>query len=88
MDTLVKANVFFFITSIAVVVLTILLVICFYYLSQTLKNFRDISNTLKKGVDHASSHLEGLSKKVTESMIFNLFFGKKGTRRSKKQEKK
>ncbi len=86
METLMKADIFFFISTIATIVLTILLVVCFYYLARTLKNFRDISDTLKKHVDRASGHIDELSKKVEESAIFSFIFGKKRTSRKRKNE--
>lgn len=86
METLMKADIFFFISSIATVVLVVLLAICFYYLSQTLRNFRDISDTLKKHVDRASGHIDELSKKVEESPIFSFIFGKKRRTKKNKEE--
>ena len=86
MDTLIDAVIFFFLTSVAVVVLTLLLIVALFYFLQILKNFRDISDTLKKGVDHASSHIEELSENIMNNPVFNFLFGKK--RASKKRTKK
>jgi len=86
MNTLIHADIFFFITSVAVVVLTLLLIVVFFYVLQILRNFRDISDTLKSGVDNASSHLEDLVESIMNNPVFRIFFGKK--RSTKKQHKK
>lgn len=86
METLIHADIFFFITSVAMVVLTLLLIVGLFYFLQILRNFRDISNTLKKGVDHASNHLEDLVETMSHNPVFRFLFGRKKT--SKKYSKK
>jgi len=85
METLIHADIFFFITSIAVIILTILLCICLYYLSGALKNFRDITDTLKANVENASDHFEELIERVEENAIFRFIFG--GNKKSVKKKK-
>ena len=89
MDTLLKADIFFFITSVAVVVLTILVIIALIYFIQILKNFKDISTTVRNGVDNASSHIEELIDNILENRLFRFIFGKKKTEKKhhKKEEK-
>lgn len=77
MDTLVKADIFFFIASIATIIFVILISICLYYLAGALRNFRDISLILKKGIENTSEHLEELVEQVEESSVFRFIFGKK-----------
>jgi hypothetical protein len=86
METLIHADIFFFITSVAMVVLTLLLIVGLFYFLQILRNFRDISNTLKKGVDHASNHLEDLVETMSHNPVFRFLFGRK--KASKKYSKK
>jgi hypothetical protein len=86
MDTLIHADIFFFITSIAVVVLTILLVIAFIYFIQILVNFRDISKTLKSGVNNASEKVEEMLENLAENPVFRFIFGSK-TKRKKASKK-
>lgn len=85
MDTLIHADIFFFITSIAVVVLTILLVIAFVYFIQILVNFRDISKILKNGVDNASEKVEELLENLVDNPVFRFIFG---ARHAKKKRAK
>lgn len=88
METLVKADIFFFVTTIAVIVFTILIAICLYYLSGTLKNFRDITDKLKLGVNSASEHLEELIEKVEENPVFRFIFGGRKPIKKKKIKNK
>ncbi len=65
MESLMQANIFFFITSIAVVVLAILVGIAVYYLIKILKNFKEISDTLKGGVKNAKGEVKKIYKNIT-----------------------
>lgn len=89
MNTLIHADIFFFITSVALVILTILIIIALIYLIQILKNFKDISLTVRNGVDNASSHIEELISNILENRLFRFIFGKKKTvhKQHKKSEK-
>jgi len=88
MDTLVKADIFFFISAIATVVLSILFIVALYYLIRILKDFSDISDTLKRGVDKASGHLDDLVYMLMNNPLFRFFFGKSSRRRSAKESEK
>jgi hypothetical protein len=86
METLIHADIFFFITSIAVILLTVLLIIALFYFIQILRNFRDISEIFKRGVSNASKSLEELSEKILNNALFKFFFSK--DRRKAKSRKK
>ncbi len=86
MDTLMQADIFFFISSISAVVLTIFAIIALYYLIRVLRDFSEISDTLKRGVDKASGHLDDLVDMLMSNALFRLFFGKKRTRKNSKKD--
>lgn len=48
MDTLLKADIFFFITSIVVILAGVGLVIVLFYIIRILQNVKDISETIKE----------------------------------------
>ena len=75
MDSLIHADIFFFITSIAVVVVTVVFIIASFYLIPTLKNLRDVSRTLKRGVDKAEESIEDAYGSLEDSRIFRFIFG-------------
>lgn len=77
MDRLIQMDIFFFISSIAVVLFSILLIVAIYYLREILRNFRDISRTLKNGVNNASDKVESAFEDIEESMVYKFIFGKK-----------
>ena len=86
MDKILQADIFFFISTIAVVIFSILLIIVIYYLRETLQNFRDISRTLKNGVNNASEKVGDAFSDVEDSMVYKFIFGKK--KKERKSSKK
>ena len=77
MDTLMKANIFFFITSVAVVLFTIFWTIIAVYIVRILRNIKRASDKLEDGIDAAFESADALSTKIRESFLFNLLFWKK-----------
>ena len=81
MESIVHADIFFFIASIAVAVSIIFFVIIGFYLVKIMRNFSHISETLKEGVDTAGDELREMSEHVRESPIFSFIFGRKKTKK-------
>jgi hypothetical protein len=89
MESIIHADIFFFITTIAVIVGTVVIAWGGFYLIQSFRNFRDISRTLKRGVDNAEENIEDLYHDIEESSIFRFIFGARHYRRtSLKADKK
>ena len=92
MDTLIHADIFFFITSIAVIVLTAALVVVLIYLAQFLRNARDISRTGKKESEDIAADISTLRVRAKQEGLkwrfftdfFSKFFRRYGKRRSRK----
>ena len=82
MESILKSEIFFFISSISVVLITVIFIIIGFYLIKIMKNFSHISESLKNTVDGATSSLEEVGEHIKESPMFTFFFGKK--RKSKK----
>ena len=85
MDTVMKADIFFFITSIAVVFLSIFVIIALYYLIRALKRFSKLSETLEDNIGDASEDIKEMTEQVKESFVFNMIFPKKRKRRTSKE---
>ena len=64
MNDVLHANIFFFITSISVIVLTLLLAWAMYYVVGILKNLRDISDR----IDRSSLELEADVRQLRSSI--------------------
>ncbi len=77
MESILKSEIFFFISSISVILITIIFVIVGFYLIKTMRNFSHISERLKETVDGAASSLGEVGDNIKESHLFKFFFGKK-----------
>lgn len=83
MESILKSEIFFFISSISVVLITVIFVIAGFYLIKIMRNFSVISERLRDTVEGATASLEEVGDIIKESYIFRFFFGGK-TRRNKK----
>ncbi len=76
MQSIMKADIFFFITSISIVLLTVIFIIIGFYVIKITKNFSDISEKLKQSVDSATDELKDMGEHVRQSPIFSFIFGR------------
>jgi membrane protein implicated in regulation of membrane protease activity len=66
MNDILHANIFFFITSVAVVVLAILGAVALYYILGILKNIRNISDRAERGSEILAGDMEHLRENIKE----------------------
>lgn len=66
MDLVLQTNIFFYITSAAVVVVTVLVCIVLYYLVRILRDVRDMTDRMRRGSEALASDLESLRVSVKE----------------------
>lgn len=93
MDTLVQADVFFFITSIAIGLITIAVLMALFLLIQILRDVRYTTKRIREEADRIISDVEGLREFVKKegkrafnikelvSGVFHIFQGKKRVRK-------
>lgn len=74
METFIKADIFFFISSIASVVLAVLLSITLFYFIKAGKNLYLISEKLKNHFKDSEEFVLDLKEKLEDNMVFRLFF--------------
>lgn len=86
MESILKSEIFFFISSMTIILITVILVILGFYLIKIMRNFSHISESLKKTVDESTSSIEEVGDNIKESPIFSFFFGKKKKKNSRKPE--
>jgi uncharacterized protein YoxC len=72
-----KADIFFFVSTISTICFLILGSVAFYYLIGILKNIKEGTDTLKSKIETASEEVNGLVHDVRDSFIFRLLFRKK-----------
>lgn len=68
MEDVLKADIFFFVTTIAVVVLSVLMAFALYYLVQILRRVRDIAELARTEADQLKDDFEDLREDVHEGM--------------------
>jgi len=82
MSTLIKADIFFFVTTISVFLITISILITLYYFTRFFRGISVLSKKLENNVDDINTHIEEVAKQIKESFLFNLVFTK-GKKRKK-----
>jgi len=85
MDTLIKADIFFFITGIAVVVVTLLCAVAVFYCIKLVRTLERLARELEQKADRLDEDARELLRRVRDSFIFNLLFFPR--KRSKNKEK-
>jgi uncharacterized protein YoxC len=89
MDTILnltgQTQVFFFISSIGFVILSILFVIFLYYLISAMKSFSRMMNKIEDDVDNIGDTTKEMLSDVRDSAIFNFIFKKKSKTTQKKK---
>lgn len=91
MNTIIQADIFFFIASIALTIVTIIFIIALIYLIKFLRDAKQVMNIIRYEAELVSEDLENLRDKVYEGdfslgSIFSIFSklrGKKGRRKLK-----
>jgi hypothetical protein len=81
METLMKADIFFFISSIASVILTVLLSVVLFYFIKAGKNLYQISEKLQEHFHESEEFVLELKERLEDNMIFRLFFPPARSRR-------
>jgi hypothetical protein len=77
MSSIVTSDIFFFITSLAVICLTVILSIAGIYLVRILKDFKEVSSKFKHMVTMTEGEFENIYTRLTESWIFKFLFSSK-----------
>lgn len=81
METLMKADIFFFITSVAVIVLALLTAALLYYLIKAGKNLYSLTETIKNGVKESEEFIADIKDRFDSNMILRMFFPSSRRRR-------
>ena len=64
MEEVLKSDVFFFVTSISVIVLSLVLLVALYYLIKILRDVKDISHTVKKESELIASDVDAVRRSI------------------------
>ncbi|MFA6973840.1 MAG: hypothetical protein WC238_03845 [Parcubacteria group bacterium] len=85
METIIKADIFFFISSVSSVILTILLCVVLFYFIKAGKNLYIISEKLQEHFKESEQFVFELKERLEDNMLFRLFFPPARNRRQAKK---
>ena len=85
MTTLIHADIFFFVTTIAVVILTILFSVIAWYALHILRDIKHISEKARIASDDFEEGLKTLVSTITR-FVFRKIFGSSSTKSSRKKQ--
>ncbi|OGG52668.1 hypothetical protein A3H16_01100 [Candidatus Kaiserbacteria bacterium RIFCSPLOWO2_12_FULL_53_8] len=74
MESLLKADIFFFISSVATVVLAVLASVLLFYLIKAGKNLYALSEALKGGFKESEEFVAELRERLEQTLVFRIFF--------------
>ena len=83
MEPILKSDIFFFISSISVVVLTILISIGVFYLIKILRDFSKISETLKQTASDLGEKVKNMQEDISKIPIIGFLFKSKQKKNKK-----
>ena len=86
MESLLKADIFFFISSMATIVLTVLISILLIYLIKAGKNLHKLSETLKSSYNDSEEFVKELKERLEDNIVFRMFFPPHRRRRISKSD--
>jgi hypothetical protein len=69
-----KSDIFFFIASLATVVLTVFISIVLFHLSRVVKNFHKILEGLKDNFEDSEEFVGELKERLENNLVFRMFF--------------
>ena len=87
MEEFMKADIFFFIASVATVVFAIFVSVLLFYLIKAGKNLYALSEALKSGYKESEEFVLELKERLEDNMVFRLFFPPARRRRKVKAKK-
>jgi len=90
MDTVLQTNIFFYITSGAVILVTVFIIVILYYIIGILRDVKNVADKLKAGSDIVAEDLSVLRKNIKKDGVrarhfIHFFLQSKG--RTKKDKK-
>lgn len=87
METFIKADIFFFVSSVATVILTILLSSVFFYFAKAARNLYLISEKMQSHFKESEEFVTDLKERLEDNMLFRIFFPPVRKRKNKNAKK-
>ncbi len=74
MSSILQADIFFFISSIATVLLTVLISVLLFYLIKASRNLQELSEALKNGYNESEEFVTDLVERFERNILFRFLF--------------
>lgn len=87
MEEFMKADIFFFISSVVTVVLAIFVSVLLFYFIKAGKNLYKLTEALKENFEDSEAYVSELKDRLEDNMVFRLFFPPARRRRKIKAKK-
>ncbi len=81
MESFMKADVFFFISSLSSIVLSVLAAILLLYLIGVARNLHSLTEMIKEGVENSGEFIEDLGESIKDNMFFRMLLPSSPKRR-------
>ncbi len=88
MESILKSDIFFFITSMSVVIITLFLLVALFYFIKIMRNFYKISSILKNYTEDTSNELKDMGQHIRQSKLFTFLFGKEKVKKETEKSTK
>jgi len=88
MESILRSDMFFFITSISVIIITVFFLVALFYFIKMLRNFYKISSILKNYTENTETELKEMGSHIRQSPIFTFIFGKEKIKRESERHSK
>ncbi len=76
MESILRSDIFFFITAIAVIIITVFILVALFYFIRMMINFYKISKVLRSYTKDTEIELREIGHHIRHSPIFTFIFGK------------
>lgn len=74
METLMKADIFFFVATIQSIVIGLLLCVVLYYIIKIMRTLDSVSKALQERIDDSDEYVAELRKRLEGNFIFRFLF--------------
>lgn len=85
MESIIQADIFFFVTTVCIVFISILFGVVLIRVSKALKLLTGILESLKQQTNDIGQQAEEILEQIRGSFVFNLLFPKKTVRKKKQK---
>lgn len=88
MESILRSDIFFFITSISVITISIFIMVALFYFIKMLRNFYKISLILKNYTENTENELKEMGQQIRQSPLFTFIFGKEKIKKETEKRSK